>query len=123
MRTLIIVPLVLLGCSKAAPPDLSKPQGPIEALVAAAASSSDEHLAGLCDPKRECDRDALELCALKSGAQHWDRFVEQFDDGTPYGQPRVKGDKAEVRFMFDDGHEIEKFQVVQRDGRWYLAAF
>ena len=99
------------------------PEQTVEAVFEAAKTGNFDLLSGLCDPKGENDGDTKDICDLKNQpAERQKLFKEFFSNGRIEGNASIEGDKAKVKIKFGpDGAKDETFNLVQRDGKWYLS--
>lgn len=125
LRTLLIALSTLtLTSACGGSVDHSDPASVTSAIFAAAKSGDTATLAGLCDPKKENDKDTRRICEITPDHKKFAQFKEYFAEGKVEGSPKIDGDKAEVKFKFGPGgKKDETMKLIQRDGKWYLASF
>ena len=97
------------------------PSSVVRAIISAADRSDPDGLAGLCDPRGENDGDSKRICDMNRSSHDWSEFVELLR-GAVVGETEVSGASARVLVAFgaDRGGE-ETFELVLRDGLWYLS--
>lgn len=123
-RALTLMVVTVVAAAAAAAPDQSTPDGVVQAIFDAAKAKDASGLKGLCDPKGENDGDTKRICEVAADSKDWKEFLQYFSKGGIQGKARVDGDKAQVSILFGpDGLKPETFNVVRRDGKWYLSSF
>lgn len=79
----------------------------------------------LCDPYAESDMDVKSICYAELFMQQRQRDLkENFGTARIMGKPKIKGNNAEVEFAFGpSSNRLEKMNLVNRNGHWYLTSF
>ncbi|HMR57895.1 MAG TPA: hypothetical protein PLM56_06105 [Cyclobacteriaceae bacterium] len=98
------------------------PETVAEAIFEAARSGDCKNLAALIDT--DADSDAKMIAQAVSDKNTRKSFVKYFAKGKVNGKPVVSDDKALVNILFGpDGTDEETFEMVRKDGKWYLYSF
>lgn len=93
-----------------------------EAIFAAARSENYSGLAVLIDADADTDSKMIAQVATDKSTQ--EEFKKYFSKGKVTGEPTVSGETASVNILFGpDGTKEETFQMVQKNGKWYLRSF
>ncbi len=102
----------------------STPAAVADAIFAAAKSGQYAGLPGLIDTK-DADGDAKQIGAVGSAKPNEQKeFQTFFAKGTISGEVKIDGDKAAVPILFGpEGKKPETFNMIRRDGKWYLQSF
>lgn len=104
--------------------DFGNPKSVTASIFYAADTGETAHLASLCDPQGENDRNTARICALTLDSADWQPFREAFARARLNGEPRISGDRAALHFVFGPTQkQSETMELIRRDGRWYLLAF
>ncbi|MEO7308728.1 MAG: hypothetical protein ABIR78_04575 [Ferruginibacter sp.] len=105
--------------------DQSTPKGVADIIFAAAQSGDYSKLPGVCDASLDTDGDAKHICDVTNGDDALkSQFKEYFSKGTVTGEPIIEGDNAKLDIMFGpDGTKKETFNMMKKDGKWYLTSF
>ncbi|HUH51033.1 MAG TPA: hypothetical protein VLZ11_02935 [Flavobacterium sp.] len=76
----------------------------------------------LCDPYAENDSDTKAICYAEMLTQKGrEELITGFANGRIMGEPKIKGDKAEIEFAFGpSSSELKKMNLINRNGLWYL---
>jgi predicted small secreted protein len=124
----VIAALVITGCNndkksgagKADPQ--SSPGAVAETIFDAAKSGNYQTLPQLIDS--EADGDSKRIGSVASDPAMQEEFKKYFAKGKMNGEPLVEGDKASVKILFGpDGDKEETFEMVKKNGNWYLKSF
>ena len=106
----------------------SSPEGVMEEVFRAAQTGDFSNLASLCPPEGGNDGDTQEyICDIASSSEEQQKeFKKYFNIGRINGEVTInetsKGYRvAKVPFVFYDGNET--MNLVEIDGKWYLASF
>jgi hypothetical protein len=102
--------------------DQSNPESVVNAVFYGAKTGEFSVLEGMCDPKGEGDGDTRRICNVANMDQKFkDEFVKYFKDGKISGSAVINGNNAQVPILFGPGGRMdETFNLIQRDGKWYL---
>ena len=100
------------------------PAGTIEHLFYAAKNNDYQKMRHLLDPYGEYDNDALYLCHVEmlsdSEKQEWE---DLFGKGRIMSDPVINEKTAEIEIAIGfHSNKLEKINLVERMGRWYIAA-
>lgn len=99
------------------------PKGVAEAIFEAARSGKYAGLAALIDTEADGDSKRIGDVA-KADEKHQAEFKTYFEKGTVSGEPTIEGDKAAVPILFGlNGKKPETFNLIRRNGKWYLQSF
>ena len=125
MRNILIAAfagvLVLTACG-GKKSDQSTPKGTAEIIFKAAKSGDYSHLKDVV--AADADEDSKMIGSVETSTEMQEKFKSYFEKGMVDGEPVVSGDKAEVKIKFGpDGTKEETFNMVQKDGKWYLMSF
>jgi len=123
----VIATLAMASCSnnktdgkKTAPQ--SSPGAVAETIFDAAKSGDYQDLPKLIDS--EADGDSKRIGSVASDPAMQAEFKKYFEKGRLNGEPVIDGDKASVKILFGpDGEKEETFEMVKKDGNWYLKSF
>ena len=107
------------------PNNQSDPAWVVNQIFEAAKSSEYEILLKLCLPDGEGDADTRGICAINfASKERKNNFNSYFKFGQIIGKPVIVENHAKVQFKFGpNGNEDETMNLLQRDGKWYLAGF
>ena len=99
--------------------DQSDPAAMVTGLMAAINAGDFESLRGLCDPTGANDGETQGICDSADNAEMQAEMAEALSSATVTGPAVVNGTEASVpvNILGDD----EAFELVQRDGVWYLS--
>lgn len=129
LRILAVLAL-FVGCAKEIEDpisdqvDFSDPKSVLGSVFYAARSGETGHLSGLCAPAGEASRSVRRICAVTAGSPDFASFRANFAEARLNGEPRIAGDRAELKFLYGPGGaEPELMTLVKRDGRWLLKRF
>lgn len=102
-----------------------RPEDVVKHLFFAAKNKDFSKLRYLCDPYAENDEDTGGLCHVGMLTQsNQNQFIQNFRNGRIIGNPIINGDKAEVEFAFGQSSNLlEKMNLINRMGLWYLSSF
>lgn len=120
---LVMTTTVIAGCSSNSAKDpQANPTALAEAIFNAAKSGSYEGLSALIDA--EADNDSKMIGQVAGDKTLQEEFKKQFAKGKVSGEPVISGETASVSILFGpDGTDQETFELVKRDGKWYLQSF
>ena len=79
----------------------------------------------LCDPYGENSNSVNSFCYAEILMEKEQNDLKsEFENGRVVGKAKIKGDKAEVEFAFGpSANRLEKMELVNRNGFWYLSRF
>ncbi len=98
------------------------PKQVAESIFDAAKSGHYEGLAVLVDT--EADSDSKMIAQVAADASLQNEFKKYFSKGKVSGEPTIEGEKASVKILFGpDGDKEETFEMVKKNGKWYLQSF
>ena len=98
------------------------PRSVAEAIFNAARSGNYGGLAVLIDA--DADTDAKMITQVSADKTIQDQFKEHFSKGKVSAEPVVSGETASVNILFGpDGTKEETFEMVRKNGKWYLKSF
>ncbi|MBN2729844.1 MAG: hypothetical protein JXR53_11535 [Bacteroidales bacterium] len=102
--------------------DQSNPENVVNAVFTAAKTGEFSVLEGLCDPLGDGDGDTRRICNMVNMDQNFkDEFMRYFKDGKISGSAVIREVEAQVPILFGPGGtNAETFNLIQRDGKWYL---
>jgi len=108
--------------SKAAKAAQADPRSVAEAIFDAAKSGNYGGLAELIDADADSDSKMIAKVATDKSVQ--EEFKKYFSKGKVTGEPTVSGETASVNILIGpDGTKEETFQMVLKNGKWYLQSF
>ena len=108
--------------SKEAKDVQADPRSVAEAIFDAARSGNYGGLAVLIDAN--ADTDAKMITQVSADKTIQDQFKEHFSKGKVSAEPVVSGETASVNILFGpDGTKEETFEMVRKNGKWYLKSF
>ncbi len=115
--------LAAAGCSsKTTENSQESPRAVAETIFNTAKSGNYDALASLIDSEADSDSKMIAQAAVDKKIQ--EEFKTHFKNGKIVGDPVINGDKASVNILFGpDGDKEETFEMVKREGRWYLQSF
>lgn len=100
----------------------AQPETVAEAIFAAARSGECKNLATLIDTNADIDCRRIGQAATDESARK--SFMEYFAKGKVNGKPVIREDKALVNILFGpNGSDEETFEMVKKNGKWYLQSF
>lgn len=117
---------LLSVASDAASMPASTPESVVQAVIDAAVTGDFSALGALCDPLGENDGDTQRICELAANEADREDFIQNFEKAQIMGAAVVspQGDRAQVSILFGAGGDLEgTFELVNRDGQWYLVDF
>ncbi len=113
--------ITLMSCSSEQNPQ-ADPVTVAEAVFEAARSGDCKNLAILIDTDADNDCKRIGLAATDEEIRK--SFIEYFAKGKVNGKPIVTDDKASVNIFFGrEGTDEETFEMVKKEGKWYLQSF
>lgn len=119
-----VITMALSACnSKAKDKDAqADPRSVAEAIFDAAKDGKYDGLAALVDT--DADKDSKMIADVATNKELEKMFKEYFSTGKVVGEPTITGDNAEVKILFGpDGTKEETFNMVRKNGKWYLNSF
>lgn len=123
----VIAVALFSSCSnKSGGGDQTTPKGVAEMIFSAARNGDYGPLKNLCDDALHPDGDSKHICevATTSDEKLKSSFKEYFSKGKVVGEPTIEGDKAAVKVLFGpDGTKDETFNMMKKDGKWYMVSF
>ncbi len=100
----------------------ASPRAVAETIFNAAKNGSCEGLPALIDTNADGDSKMIAQAATDKKIQ--EEFKTYFKKGKVVGEPVINEDKASVNILFGpDGNKEETFEMVKKDGKWYLQSF
>jgi hypothetical protein len=118
----IMTAIVITACSSKPTDVQADPRSVAEAIFDAAQSGNCEGLAILVDT--EADGDSKRIAQVATDKSMQEDFKKYFAKGKVAADPVITGDKASVNILFGpDGSKEETFEMVRKDGKWYLSSF
>ena len=126
MKTLFIIlvmsTIIATGCNSSPKDPQSDPKALAEAIFAAARSGNYSTLPALI--AADADGDSKMIAQAASDQNIQTEFKKHFEKGKVSDEPVVNGDAASVNILFGpDGTKEETFEMVRKDGKWYLHSF
>lgn len=98
------------------------PEAVAETIFRAARNGDFSGLAALIDA--EADKDSRMIGSVAADPALQEEFKKHFSRGKVNGVPSVNGHRASVNILFGpDGDRQETFEMVQKEGKWYLQSF
>lgn len=115
--------LVISSCSSHADKNpQADPRTVAETIFNAAKTGNYNGLPDLIDT--EADSDSKMIAQVPSDKTLQEEFKKHFAKGTVSGEPVIMGDNASVNILFGpDGNKEETFEMVKKNGKWYLVSF
>ncbi len=103
----------------------TSPKWVAEQVFNAARTGEVAILGTLCDPVGELDFNMQRLCRVPEFDKvKKEDFMNYFKTGSVLGDPLIVGNLASVKVKFgQDGTREETFEMIKRDGKWYLSRF
>ncbi len=102
--------------------DHSDPVAVVQHVFDVARNGRIDTMRGLCDPINENDSDTRHMCTVSE--ESFTEFYALFNTATVTGPAVIEPDsmRAEVPVVFRGpaGPVSETFELIQRDGKWYL---
>lgn len=126
MRTLIIilamVTFITTGCSSTSKDPQTDPKALAEAIFEAAKSGNYTLLPSFVSADADGDSKMIAQAATDEKIQK--EFQKYFEKGKVSADPVINGETASVKILFGpDGAKEETFEMVKKDGKWYLQSF
>ena len=128
MKVLLIVIImtssVLTGCNSSnnSKDPQADPRSLAETIFDAAQNGHYSSLAALIDAEADSDSKIIAQVAADKALQ--EEFKKHFAKGKVSGEPVIIGDNASVNILFGpDGNKEETFEMVKKNGKWYLLSF
>lgn len=121
---LLTAVLFISSCGGSTAVDQTDPVKVVEALFKAAKTKNYEALPGLADPVGRIDGDVKDVCGVTKGSKMESQVIQYFANGKVIGKADIRGDEAEVNFIFGpQGTDKETMGLTRREGMWYLSNF
>lgn len=112
----------MTACSSKAKDTQADPRSVAEAIFDAAKSGNYKDLAVLIDTDADSDSKMIAQVATDKAMQ--EEFKKYFSTGKVKGEPVINGEKASVNILFGpDRAKEETFEMVHKNGKWYLVSF
>ncbi|HEX7844604.1 MAG TPA: hypothetical protein VF476_02320 [Chitinophagaceae bacterium] len=113
---------LITSCGGKSKDPQADPKQVAESIFDAAKSGHYEELAVLIDT--EADSDSKMIAQVAADANLQNEFKKYFSKGKVSGEPTIDGEKASVKILFGpDGDKEETFEMVKKNGKWYLQSF
>lgn len=110
------------ACKSKAKAPQADPRSVAEAIFDAARSGDYKGLAELIDA--DADSDSKMIANVSGDKLIQKQFIKHFSKGKVSGEPTVSGETASVNILFGpDGTKEETFEMVLKNGKWYLKSF
>ena len=114
--------MIMTACSSQPKDVQADPRLVAEAIFDAAQSGNYQQLAALVDT--EADGDSKRIAQVATDQSMQEDFKKYFAKGKVSADPVITGDKASVNILFGpDGSKEETFEMVRKEGKWYLVSF
>lgn len=98
------------------------PRSVAETIFNAARSGNYDGLPVLIDADADSDSKMIAQAVTDKNIQ--EEFRTHFKNGKVVGEPVIKDDRASVNILFGPGGDKEEtFEMVRKDGKWYLLSF
>jgi hypothetical protein len=125
-KTIMIISIatavVFTACNSKPSDPQSSPKALAEAIFNAAKTGSYETLPALIAD--DADGDSKRIAQTASDTVIAQQFQQYFSKGKVNGEPVINGDKASVNILFGpDGTKEETFEMIKKEGKWYLQSF
>ncbi len=126
MRTRLIILamsiIIATGCNSKPKDPQGDPKALAEAIFDAARNGNYANLPALIAADADGDSKMIAQAATDENMQK--EFKKYFEKGKVSADPVVNGDAATVKILFGpDGTKEEAFEMVKKDGKWYLHSF
>jgi hypothetical protein len=126
MRTSFIVltmgTIIAISCNNSPKDPQADPRALAEAIFDAAKNENYASLPTLVDA--DADGDSKMIAQAASDVNIQKEFKKHFEKGKVSADPVVNGEAASVKILFGpDGTKEETFEMVKKDGKWYLHSF
>lgn len=126
MRTLFIVlamgTMIATGCNSQPKDPQADPKALAEAIFDAAKSGNYATLPAFI--AADADGDSKMIAQAASDENIQKEFKKHFEKGKVSADPEINGEAASVKILFGpDGTKEETFEMVKKDGKWYLHSF
>jgi hypothetical protein len=120
---IIMTTAILAACSGNSPKDPQADPGALaEAIFEAAKTGNYEGLAALIDA--DADNDSKMIAQVAGDPTLQEEFKKYFSGAKLAGEPMISGEKASVSILFGpNGEKEETFEMVKREGKWFLQSF
>lgn len=117
-----VIAVLASGCNSKSKNAQENPKAVAEAIFDAAKNSKYDGLSALIDA--DGDKDSKMIAQVATDKELQKMFQEYFSKGKVNGEPVINGDAASVNILFGpDGTKEETFEMVKKDGKWYLKSF
>lgn len=119
---LLMTITLLYACNNKSKDIQSDPRAVADAIFDAARSGKTEMLASLVDAEADNDCKRIARAATDNGVR--EEFQKYFLKGKVTAGPVINGESASVSILFGpDGTQEETFEMVRKNGKWYLSSF
>jgi hypothetical protein len=121
--SIIVISFIISSCGRAphtAEDAQSDPTALAETIVYLIQNEKYDALPGLVD--EQANEDSKQLAALKDADETKQGQTTGYFESASIGAPVIDGDKAIVKISLSHGFE-ETFEMVNRDGKWYLLSY
>lgn len=120
---LAMATILSTSCGSSKPADAQgDPRSVAEAIFDAAKSGKTDGLAVLVDV--EADNDSKMIAQAATDKTIQEEFQKYFAKGKVAADPVINGETASVNILFGpDGTKEETFEMVRKNGKWYLSSF
>ena len=113
---------VFMACNNKPMDPQSNPKALAEAIFNAAKNGNYDALPALIAD--DADGDSKRIAQAVSDTATAKQFQQYFSKGKVNGEPVINGDKASVSILFgQDGAKEETFEMIKKNGKWYLQSF
>lgn len=118
-----ITSTLFIACGESKPADAQgNPRDLAQAIFDAAKSGKTEGLAVLIDS--DADNDSKMIAQAATDKTIGEEFRKYFAKGKVKDDPVIIGERASVNILFGpDGTKEETFEMVRKEGKWYLVSF
>ncbi len=126
MKSIVILLLMattlLNACGSKNKDAQTDPRTVAEAIFDAAKSGKTEGLAALVD--MDADNDSKMIAKAATDKTMQEEFQKYFSKGKVAADPVITGETASVNILFGpEGTKEETFEMVRKNGKWYLSSF
>ncbi|HEX6193035.1 MAG TPA: hypothetical protein VFZ42_11760 [Chitinophagaceae bacterium] len=119
---LTMVTTIFSACGDSKKDAQADPGSVAEAIFDAAKTGNYKGLSALIDT--DADNDSKMIGQVETDTNLQEGFKKHFAKGKIAADPTINGDKASVNILFGpDGTTEETFEMVLKNGKWYLVSF